>query len=382
MRIKLVYLLMFGILCVLNIQALGVSVDMNANNGGNTSSFNQNVNWGGIGGPPAAGNAYSTGGYLMRSPANGSGYLTGDFTFAGDSLTVGYSSTGTNAQNYAATGYANNNALLFKLAQQTLTVPNLIMDAGDVRDGLSDGSLEVLAGNMYVTPNGSGFACQALLVVQSAISGPGPIYIGTEGNVYTDCTHRSILFGSAASTYQGNIIFNSGNTTVTSQLCLLAGSVMNFAPTANGVTNSISGLGGGGMLTANGTFNIITAGADTTLGNVWQLVGPGVVPPTTNIPAGEPGGMLAMYEGDAHLTGSTAAGNLAFSLTGADSFNVAGFTNEGNGYWAEAIPASPNYFVFNESNGTLDVQSVVPEPATCIMLVLAAMGIAFYSRKK
>ncbi|MGA2062195.1 MAG: PEP-CTERM sorting domain-containing protein, partial [Thermoguttaceae bacterium] len=59
-----------------------------------------------------------------------------------------------------------------------------------------------------------------------------------------------------------------------------------------------------------------------------------------------------------------------------------GFTNEGNGYWAEAIPASPNYFVFNESNGTLDVQSVVPEPATCIMLVLAAMGIAFYSRKK
>ena len=218
----------------------------------------------------------------------------------------------------------------------------------------------------------------------AAISGPGPLYIGDNGNNYSDATHRGLYINSAANTYAGNIIMNSGTTTAgRSQLVFTSGSVMNFNIGANGVNNSISGIG---MLTANGTFNINVSGADTTLGNLWTLIGSGIVPPTTNIPTGAAAGMFAMYEGNGHFTGSTAGGNMAYTGYGAnatgDTFNVAGFTNEGGGFWAEAIPASPNYFVFNESNGTLTVLDTVPEPATWIMLILAAMGIAFYSRTK
>jgi hypothetical protein len=393
MRIKLVYLLVLGILCILNTPALAdTAFNMTAGDGANNSSFFNTggvTTWNPAGLPVSSGNplnlnVYYTGGNLMRSPASGAGYLAGDYTFAGDKLVIGYSSTGTLANAFTA-GYAINDSLIFKQNQQTLTVNNLVLDAGVVRGGLgADADTVVLAGNLYATANGGAFAEQEKDVISALISGPGPLYIGDVGNNYTDATHRGLYINSAANTYAGNIILSSGTTLIgRSQLCFTTGSVMNFNIGATGVNNNISGIG---MLTANGTFNINVSGADTTLGNTWTLIASTVVPPTTNIPTGEATGMLAMYEGNGHFTGTTAGGNMAYTGYGAnatgDTFNVAGFTNEGGGFWAEAIPASPDYFVFNENNGTLKVMDTVPEPATCIMLVLAAMGIAFYSRKK
>jgi hypothetical protein len=393
MRIKLVYLLMFGILCILSMPAMAAVFTMTGGDAGNNSSFYNTGGsylWSPAGAPVSSGdpvnnpNIYYTCGYLMRSPATGSGYLTGDYTFAGDKLVIGYSPTGTLANAFTA-GYAVNDSLIFKQNQQTLTVNNLVLDAGVVRDGLgADIDTWGLAGNLYITANGGAFAEQSKGVISAVISGPGPLYVGDNGNNYTDATHRGLYISSPLNTYAGNIIMNSGTTTAgRSQLCFTSGSVMNFNIGANGVNNSISGIG---MLTANGTFNINVSGADTTLGNLWTLIASTVVPPTTNIPTGEATGMLAMYEGNGHFTGSTAGGNMAYTGYGSnatgDTFNIAGFTKEYSGFWAQAIPSSPNYFVFNENDGTLRVLNTVPEPATCIMLVLAAMGIAFYSRKK
>ncbi len=403
MRIKLVYLLMFGILCILNVQAMADTdfVMTQGDNANNSSFYNTGgVSWWSPAGLPVNSgdpnnlNVYYGGGYLIRSPASGSGYLTGDFNFTGDAvggataqLRIGLNpsgvlGTGTNSGAFT-TGYATNDSLIFKQNQQTLTVYNMVLDKGIVRDGLgADSDTVHLAGNLYITANAGGFAAQCKVVIDSLVSGPGPIYIGDVGNVYTDATHRGVYFTSGASTYAGNIIFdNDSNAAGRSQLIFTSGSVMNFNIGANGVNNSITGLVNGGMLTANGTFNINVSVADTTLGDQWILIGSGVVPPTTGPGAGT--GMLAIYAGAGHFTGSTAGGNSAYSNTGADTFNVAGFTNEGGGYWAEAIPSSSNYFVFNEGNGTLYVLDTVPEPATIVMILtgLLGMGLIWLRRK-
>ena len=105
----------------------------------------------------------------------------------------------------------------------------------------------------------------------------------------------------------------------------------------------------------------------------------GVVAPTTNIPTGEATGMLAMYEGNGHFTGTTAGGNMAYTgygaNAGADTFNVLGFNNQGGGVWSQPIDGSGNYFVFNEGNGTLSVANTVPEPATAVMALFGVLGM-------
>ena len=267
MRNTLVCLLVFGIICILSAQAVAATnFVMTGGDAGNNSSFYNTGGsylWSPAGAPTTSGdplnpNVYYTGGNLMRSPASGSGYLSGDFTFAGDELVVGYSPTGTLANAFTA-GYAINDSIIMKLNQQTLTVNNLVLDAGVVRDGLgADSDTWVVAGNLYVTANGGEFAEQSKGVIASVISGPGPIYVGDNGNSYTDSTHRGLYITSGANTYAGNIIFNNGaGVAGRSVLTFTSGSVMNFNIGANGVNNSISGLG---TLTANGTFNINVSG--------------------------------------------------------------------------------------------------------------------------
>jgi hypothetical protein len=335
MRIKR-FMLLMGCLCILGAPVLAVDVDQTANNAGNYSSFNMDVNWSPTG-VPSAGNDYHTGGWLMRSPASGTGYLGGPFTFGGDSLTIGYNSTGGPLGNpFNTTGAVNNNGLLFKLSNQTLTVNNLILDAGNVRDGLGDNDNWHLAGNIYVTTNGGGFLCQCAGYVDSAISGPGPIYIGDNGN---GNAARTIHFTSSVSTYAGNIIMAPGTSGSAnrSRMALDDNAILNFDIGASGVNNSISGLG---TLTLNGDFSFDLSGASANVGDSWTIV------------------------------------SVAARTFGA-TFTAVGFTDMGTDMWN--ISANSTVYQFDEATGVL---SVVPEPATWIMLVLGAMGIAIYSRKK
>ena len=316
------------IVAVLAIPATSrAQVVMTASDSLGNSSFNAAGNWSPAG-APTAGNTYSTVGWLLRGPASGTAY-----TFGGDSLTVGGGSGaaagGSAFLTSSGTLTANNNALIYKITGQTLTVNNLILDGAQIRDGLNDNSTWALNGNLTVTANGGAFVAQALGTINSVISGPGPIYIGDQGNVSD--TGRGIFFTSGASTYSGNIIMGEP-TAQRSRFTLTSTSVMNFNIGANGVNNSISI--GTQYAEFAGAFNLNLAGADNTLGDTWTLV-------------------------------STSAG-------GSDivdgTFAVNGFTQNGT-LWDES--ANGTTYEFNQVTGVL---TVVPEPST---MALIGMGLGF-----
>lgn len=240
---------------------------LTANDAADTSSFNNAGNWNN-GAAPSAGNAYSTEHWLLRSPASGGTYLSGNFTFAGSSLTIGGpDATGGSQPFSGSTG--GNDSLIFKASALTLVITNLIVDGGQVRDGNGDGQITYLAGNLYATTNGCAFMAQDTNVIESAIGGPGPVYIGDNGSGGPE---RWIIFTSASSTYSGNIILDplgshSGQTY--SELMFAPGSIMNFVIGANGQNNSLSGRG---TVQFNGNWDIDLTNAANTNGDVWTLV--------------------------------------------------------------------------------------------------------------
>lgn len=231
-----------------------------ANDALGTSSFNAAGTWNNAA-APSAGNTYATEHWLLRSPAS-----AGSYTFAGNSLTVGGTDGTAGAQPFSQTT-ANNDSLIFKASGVTLTVTNLILDGGQVRDGNGNGNFTHLAGNITVTTNGGAFLAQDTNYIDSAISGPGPIYIGDNGN---GSAQRMIVFTSPSSTYTGNILLSpqTGSAATRCQFALAAGSIMNFTIGANGTNNSISGTG---TLLLNGNWNINLSGADNTVGDIWTL---------------------------------------------------------------------------------------------------------------
>ena len=340
---KLVYLLMLGILCTLSTQALATvyTYNMGAGDSLGNSSFNTAGQWvaanGGTALLPASGapndtNVYYTGGNLLRGPASGSAY-----TFAGDVLRIGYSSTGTLTTAFTSGGAANNDCLIFKVAGQSLTIPNLVLDAGVVRDGLGTSQTCSLNGNLYVTANGGGFNAQCYSSINSVISGPGPIYVGDNGSGEAG---RTLIFTSPLSTYAGNIIMApaSGADATRSRLQFAAGSIMNFTIGASGVNNKISGTG---TVTYDGAFNINLTAASTNLGDSWVLSSP----------------TAPVYDA---------------------TFSINGFTNAGSGYWL--ADANSTTYEYNTANGTL---TVVPEPATIVMVLTGLVGIGLmWFRKK
>ena len=342
MKIKLVYLFMFGILCILNTPVLAASIVMTANDANSaTTSFNGDVqlHWSPAGAPISSGdplnpNNYSTLGYLLRTPTT-----AGNYTFAGDSLTVG-GGNGGGANPFLINGTYNNNALINKTpSSPIITVNNLILDAGTIRDGMGTSDTWRLAGNILVTANGGGFGNQCQFNVDSAISGSGPIYIGDNGSGEA---FRTIYFNSGLSTYNGSIRLvstHSVNPSNYSRLTFAANSAMNFLIGANGVNNSISGTG---ISEFDGIFKFDLSGASSSLGDSWTVV--------------------------------SATGKTFVDAT----FAVDGFTSQGGGLWSKAIDVD-KYYQFSESAGTL---TVVPEPATIAMIVTGFLGLGMFWLRK
>ncbi|HUA64837.1 MAG TPA: autotransporter-associated beta strand repeat-containing protein [Alphaproteobacteria bacterium] len=235
---------------------------LTANDALGTSSFNAAGTWNNAA-APSAGNTYSTEHWLLRSPAT-----AGTYIFLGSSLTIG-GTDGTSGANPFSATTPNNDSLIFKASAVTLTVTNLILDGGAVRDGNGSGQYTHLTGGLTVTTNGGAFMAQDTNYIDSNISGPGPIYIGDNGN---GSAQRMIVFTSGSSTYTGSIILSpaSGGGPTRSQLTFAAGSIMNFVVGVNGTNNSISGTG---TLLLDGNWNIDLSGADNTVGDVWTLNG-------------------------------------------------------------------------------------------------------------
>jgi len=301
-------------------------IAMTANDALGNSSFNTAGGWSSAA-APAAGNAYTTAGFLLRSPASGTAY-----TFAGDSLTVGGGSGG----GTYSTVTANNNALIFKVSGQSLTVNNLILDGSQIRDGLTDNNTAALNGNLFVTANSGTFIAQSLLSINSVLSGSGTIYIGDNGN---GGAGRTVFFTSGASTFNGNVVLNNTGGATHSRLTYSAGSIMNFMIGANGVNNNISGSG---ILTLDGSFNFDLSGAGTTVGDSWNIVDSSVT---------------ATYD---------------------PTFAVAGFTQNGSLWNGNANGVD---YQFDTTDGHLSVMPA-PEPSTLAICGLAFAGLLAFKRLK
>jgi hypothetical protein len=324
MKTTFLLIAMLGMLCFLSATALAVTVTMTANDPFGISSFNSAGMWS-DGLAPSAGKDYSTVGYLLRTSI-----VAGNYTFAGDTLTVGGGSGG----GAFVPGVDNNNAFINKTPNSPIiTVNNLILDASTIRDGMGTMDIWTIAGNIYVTSNGGNFNSGCHLNVNSAISGPGPIYIGDNGSGEEA---RATWINSGLNDYSGNITL-MGRTAAHARLNFADDSLMKFSIGASGVNNSISGTG---TVNYYGDFYFNLDGAGTGLGDSWAV-------------------------------------SSATSQTFGDTFTVIGFTDIGGDLWRKS--ANGALYEFSESTATL---TVIPEPATWIMLVSAAMGIAFYVRRK
>ncbi|MBW8781895.1 MAG: hypothetical protein JF599_08410 [Verrucomicrobia bacterium] len=288
-------------------------VTLNASDAASTTSFNAAGHWDNST-APGAGNTYFTSNFLLRTPAS-SGY-TG--TFGGDSLTVNNTNGTTGGLIVKSNGTSN------------ITINNLIIDGGSIRDGNGSSDTINLLGAITITSNGGLLTMQEAWNIQSGISGAGNLTVADPG--------LQLTF-SGANTSTGSLIFNTAN----SKFTLASGGSMSFSIGANLVNNAVKTSGSGaGTATFNGTFNFDLTGADTTLGNSWTIVGSG----------------------------------LTKSFSG--TFAVNGFT-ETNNVWT----STDGVFQFSEATGVLSVVSAIPEPAGYgIAASLALFTVAAVARRR
>jgi hypothetical protein len=312
-----------GLAVALYAGAVSGATTLTANDAAGTTSFNVAGHWS-DGLAPYAGNGYSTLGYLLRTPS-----AAGNYTFAGDSLTVG-GGTGGGA---FSPGVANNNAFINKTPTAPIvTVNNLILDGSSIRDGMGSSESWTLAGHIFVTPNGGNLICQERFNVDSAISGSGPLYIGDNGSGEAA---RTVYINSPLNTYNGSITL-MGSSADRARITFASNSVMNFTIGASGVNNAILGTGTAAF---NGNFAFNLAGASYTWGSSWNIVNVGGV-----------------------------------ATTFGDTFTVSGFTDMGT-YWTTLVNGTT--YTFNELTGVLSI----PEPGTGVLL-MGGLGLFLALRRR
>ena len=282
-----------------------------------TSSFNTGTQWN-DGQAPAAGNNYSTAGFLLRTPTGSANY-----TFAGDLLVV----TGDGL----ATG-PNNQALLWKGSGTTsvLTVNDLLIDGGQLRHAQGDSDQFNIAGNIRVGSLGANFTTQGPMYVASAISGTETLRIVDNGS---GGATRTIYLTSGANTFTGNIEMTAP-TAARARMTLAENANLNFVIGASGTNNAVVGTG---IVGYDGIFNFDLSGAGTGFRDSWAVA---------------------------------AATTQSFGAT----FTVAGFDDLGDGRWRTTAGAAT--YEFSESTGRLTVVPVSQGSVTWTGLSGTAWNLA------
>ena len=159
----------------------------------------------------------------------------GDYTFAGARLVM---ATGGN--------------LLFK-SNSNHTIGNLVLDGGRIHNGSNGNGLVTVGGNILVRGASELYAQNGSLTVNSLVSGTG--------NLSLVAANGTVTF-TRANTWTGSLAAES-------PFALGATGSFNFFCGASGVNNAITGSK---AVTLDGTVNIDTTGAGTTIGDAWNLV--------------------------------------------------------------------------------------------------------------
>lgn len=216
------------------------SIALTASDLAGESGFNYKSTWS-DGYFAHAGADYFTGNFILRTPASGN-----SFTFAGDSLTVNNTSSETGLF-YKGTGSTG-----------VVTIDDLRLDGGWVQHVNGGNDLFRLDGSVNVLADSNLRAKQGSMNILADIAGASALTIHpSDGRFF-------VRFLSGSNTFTGDLVNLA-------RFELSAGANFTFAPSVNGVSNTISGASAVAT-NLNGVFDLDLANVDYALGNSWQLV--------------------------------------------------------------------------------------------------------------
>lgn len=177
--------------------ASAANVTLTATDASGQSSFNTAGHWNN-GAAPAAGNAYFTGAFLLRSPADNVSR-----TFAGDSLSIDAGGGRFVLKNNGTNGAG------------VLTINSLIFNGGviDEANASGDSAIGTIAGTVTATANTTtalGALASETLRLNSTISGSGNLQIGGP-NANAGADTGTVRLSGANTAFSGSIAVGSTN---------------------------------------------------------------------------------------------------------------------------------------------------------------------------
>jgi fibronectin-binding autotransporter adhesin len=235
-RFRLMAITALAGLCFISFARAG-SVYHNADDGVGFAGFAADTNWT-PGGVPTAGNDYFVVNFTLRTGTGGAGSPV----FAGDSLNI----------------VDGGRFYLYNAAStDVITVPNLIIDAGEVRSNSPNaaGAISNLAGAIRVTSNGAIFyqsnTTNDYLNIQGNIfdvtgSPGGPVALGGNDSIGGAAINKKITL-SGTNAYTGPTLLLGGNVQLASSGALSPSTKLIFGSgnTANSNGNATLDLNGG-----------------------------------------------------------------------------------------------------------------------------------------
>ena len=298
------------------------TVTLTASDANGSTSFNTGLNWSDAT-APGPGNDYSVGStFTLRTPAT-----TGDFTFAGDSLTIG---AGGAINTKSSTVGAN------------FTINNFALDGGSLNNSDNTVGTAKISGNSFAVTSTGGtlnLVNGPLEFASTATSINGTLNVinsSTSGNN----TYNAIFDGIGSFGTAGQLTLTKSGAGSSPRVTFALTSLFTFDIGASGTTylSAVGSSTRAKIFTLNGTFDFTLGPEDLVLGNSWNIINPENA-----------------------------------TVTYGGTFAIGGFTDN-SGVWT----SSDGNYQFDQPTGVLSVVPV-PEPST---LALGALGIGLLAIRK